>query len=144
MDKSIVSKVFSTYCRLATIIFMFTSSYIGLMGGAKACVWISYVWGILAISFCMAVGWLPFMEDSTLTKKQMVIGKTIYYTVSVCAASITGYFLQWFTLDNILSIVWFVASIVFVLSVWGILACKEQKRTANKINRKLKELQTED
>ena len=126
------------FARISASIFIFSSIYISIFWGSNTDINLSYVWGVLFISFAAAIARIPFLSDKEISKKTMLICNIVYFVfINILVLGI-GYVLQWFYLSEAKMLCGIELTIIMVYVCVMIISYSLDYRTAEQMNRKLK------
>ncbi len=126
------------FTRFSTQFLLLDSVLLVLTKGKSARLYAAEVLVILGISAISALLYLLFLYDKDVSKKKMLIMQLSYFVIVDTIVTTAGYFLHWFSFQNIKSFIIFECIIITILYSY-----KVDSNTARKISEKLKILKSE-
>ena len=138
-----LKELIALFSKTTTLIFICSSTYIALFYGLKVSLSISYIWGVLAISFLTTVSYIPFLRDREPGKIQLIVSRIIFYIFVNIVVLCVGFYLDWLDTSNWKSIAGIVATVFCVHLVLWIVGYHQDSQTAAKMNEKLHERKQE-
>ncbi|MCQ2591732.1 MAG: DUF3021 family protein [Treponema sp.] len=140
MNKSILNQFIDMFSKLSTAIFFFSSIYIAIFVGFDGGLSVSYIWGVLALSFIICLARLPFCFDKEMTKKKYILWNVFFFIFANIVVLVFGFLLGWFNLKAPATIIGMEITYIAVSIVIWVLICMSMKHSADKMNQQLKKI----
>lgn len=131
------------FTRFSTQFLLLDSVLLVLTKGKSARLYAAEVLVILGISAISALLYLLFLYDKDVSKKKMFIMQLSYFVIVDTIVTTAGYFLHWFSFQNIKSFIIFECIIIGLCAITILYSYKVDSNTARKISEKLKILKSE-
>ena len=90
------------------------------------------------IGFTSVLYLIPFYSQKERSKKALFILQIIYFLEINITSLIIGFWREWFSTQNIISVIFYEAVIIFVYTVVMIVSYKMDDSKAKEMNEKLK------
>lgn len=136
--KSKIYALFTVFTRVCTFSFIFSSLYILIVFGRYSLLNLNYIWGILLISFVSTVGYIPFLSEKELSKVYLILARVIYFILIDASVLFVGYYLQWYMIQEIKTVVGIELSVIASLICIETVSFILDKNKAKSMNEKLK------
>ncbi len=134
------SKAFNMFTWISTMIFIFSGIFIALFWGSHTQLGLSYVFGVLVMSAVFSLVGTPVMNMEKAGKKKMALFQALYFLFVNMGVVATGFFLNWFTTENKAMVAGFEVTIIFVYGMLTVIMNVNDRKTANRMNERLKNL----
>lgn len=140
MNKEKINFFIDMFAKLCTAIFIFSSVYVFAFNGTEYVLSIQYVWGILCLSFLLTLTYMLFFSEKELNAKNFLICNTIYFILADAEVLCTGFFLGWFSLQHLESVIAMEITFIVVFIVVWLVMYFSAMQSAKKMNEQLKKL----
>jgi len=137
MDK--LRSVLAHFSQMSTMIFLVSSIYIHHYQQFECCIDVTYIWGVLLLSFIFAVTYLPHYFDKELSKLQFAVFHFFYFIFINFSTLYTGYYLKWFSFKYKGSVIWMEGMIIFIFLLMLLGAYKKDLKQASIMNDRLRQ-----
>ena len=137
-NKENINSMITTFCRIVTTIFIACCVYCSFFWKNTRIFSVTDIFCILMIGFTSVLYLIPFYSQKERSKKALFILQIIYFLEINITSLIIGFWREWFSTQNILSVIFYETVIIFVYTVVMIVSYKIDDSKAKEMNEKLK------
>lgn len=136
-----LESIVSLFARITTGVLFVAAVFINVFYGNDCDIEVKLLWQILLVSGVCALGALilPFDAKREVSKYSMLICMLIYYFFVNVVVLLSGFYFEWFYIDNWKQVLGMVVAIAFVFVVVTLITYHAEYQVAEKMNRKLQE-----
>ena len=128
------------FTRIVTCVLIFDVILLFIVKGKDSSLSLVDIIGIMFVALMCSVLYLPLLTDKTFSKRMMIFLNVAYFVIVNAITLLVGLLLNWFKFTNIVSFCALEVVIVATYVLVMILFYKVDVSTADKMNKKLKEL----